>query len=381
MSRISELAASLESIRAEISAERVLAEALAIQQIPSPTFDEGQRAIYVQDRFRAAGLDFIEIDAVHNVYGCLRSKHPGRAGVLVSAHTDTVFDRQTSLTVNRQNGHVIAPGIGDNSLGVAGLLALMDLLCAHRDRLTADIWFVANSREEGLGDLGGIKAVHQKLSAQIACALVIEGMAYGRIYHAGIAVRRLEIRCQTPGGHSWLHFGHPSAIHALVRLAAQITTLQPPDSPRTTYNIGVIEGGQSVNTIAAEASLLLDLRSEDRDTLATLERTVMNMIENSRQPDVNFSVKIVGDRPAGAIPLNHPLVMMGREVLTTLGVAPIFEAGSTDANVPLSAGTPTIVIGITHGGNAHRLDEYIETAYIADGVWQLLLLTLGASPS
>lgn len=354
---------------------RIIDEAIAIQQIPAPTFHEGQRAAYIANRFK--GLDDVEVDALHNVYGRLPGVDHTLPAVLVAAHTDTVFEPDVPLTVRRNGSRIYGPGLGDNSLGVAALLAIIDML---RDQpLPADVWFVASSREEGLGDLGGIRAVHAKLSAQLGAAIIVEGIAFGRIYHAGIAVRRLKITCRTPGGHSWLHFGRPSAIHSLVQVAAQIVALQPPESPRTTYNIGMIEGGRSVNTIAPEASLLLDLRSEDRTSLLAIENQVTDVIAAARSPDVEFAVEVVGDRPAGAIPVSHPLVQMAREVLESMGVRPLYEAGSTDANVLLAAGLPTVTIGITHGGNAHREDEFIETANILDGLWQLLLLTVGAA--
>ncbi len=354
---------------------RVIDEAIAIQQIPAPTFHEGQRAAYIRSRF--AGLDAVEVDALHNVYGCLRGVESTLPALLVAAHTDTVFEPDIPLTVHRNGSRIYGPGLGDNSLGVAALLAMVDIL---RDQpLPADVWFVANSREEGLGDLGGIRAVYGKLSAQLGAALIVEGIAFGRIYHAGIAVRRLKITCRTAGGHSWLHFGRPSAIHSLVQVAAQIAALQPPESPRTTYNIGMIEGGRSVNSIAPEASMFLDLRSEDRAALTTIENQIAALIDAARSPDVEFAVEVVGDRPAGHIPVSHPLVQMARAVLESMGIHPLYEAGSTDANVLLASGLPTITIGITQGGNAHREDEFIETANILDGLWQLLLLMVGAA--
>jgi acetylornithine deacetylase/succinyl-diaminopimelate desuccinylase-like protein len=354
---------------------RVIDEAIVIQQIPAPTFHEGQRAAYIRSRF--AGLDAVEVDALHNVYGCLRGVESTLPALLVAAHTDTVFESDIPLTIHRNGSRIYGPGLGDNSLGVAALLAMVDVL--HDQPLPADVWFVANSREEGLGDLGGMRAVYARLSAQLGAALIVEGIAFGRIYHAGIAVRRLKITCQTAGGHSWLHFGRPSAIHSLVQVAAQIAALQPPESPRTTYNIGMIEGGRSVNSIAPEASMFLDLRSEDPTTLAAIENQIMELIDTARSPDVEFAVEVVGDRPAGAIPVSHPLVQMARAALESMGVRPLYEAGSTDANVLLASGLPTITIGITHGGNAHREDEFIETANILDGLWQLLLLMVGTA--
>ncbi len=368
---------TVSALRARVDAmtNHFIDEAIAIQQIPAPTFDEGRRAAYVRDRFR--GLDSVEVDALHNVTGRLPGSDGRLPAVLVSAHLDTVFDASTPLATRRQADRIYGPGLGDNSLGLAALLALVDIL---RDGCwPADIWLAANSREEGLGNLDGIRAVYEKLAPRLGCAVIVEGLAFGRIYHAGIAVRRLAITCHAPGGHSWLHFGRPSAIHGLVRLGATITTLEPPQSPRTTYNIGVIEGGRSVNSIASEASMLIDLRSESREALAALESQVMGLVEAQRSTDLEFEVKVVGDRPVGGIPVSHPLVQLAGQALDLVGVQPSYEAGSTDANVPLAAGLPAVTVGVTRGGNAHRLDEYIETTSIADGLWQLLLLILGAA--
>ncbi len=249
----------LEGLRLRLRAgiERTLDEAVAIQQIPAPTFAEGQRATYVRQRFEQMKLDSIEVDTLYNVYGRLPGSDPMLPAILVAAHTDTVFEANAPLDVRREPGRIYGPGVGDNSLGVAAVLTLADLL--HDQGCPADIWFVANSREEGLGDLGGIRAVCEKLTgsnlstARLGAAIIVEGMAYAHIYHAGIAVRRLEISCHTEGGHSWLHFGNASAVHHLMQLGAQITTIVPPKVPRTTYNIGVISGGQSVNSIASSA--------------------------------------------------------------------------------------------------------------------------------
>jgi acetylornithine deacetylase/succinyl-diaminopimelate desuccinylase-like protein len=374
---MAEPAIAVQRARLTALAEHTLEEAITIQQIAAPTFDERRRADYVYNRFKAQGLDSLEIDAVQNVYGRLAGTNSHLPAILICAHTDTVFDVGTPLDIQRQGNRVYGPGVGDNSLGVAALLTLVDVL--REQRLPVDIWFVANSREEGLGDLGGMRAAYEKLSPCLRAALIIEGIAFGRVYHAGIAVRRLEISCRTPGGHSWLHFGRPSAIHALMKLGTQITALVPPTSPRTTYNIGVINGGRSVNSIASDASMLLDLRSEERAALAALEKEVMDLIEGNRAEEIDFSVKVVGDRPAGSIPLTHPLVQLADEVLKSIAVQPIYEAGSTDANVPLAFGLPAITVGVSYGGNAHRTDEYLETTNIPDGLWQLFLIATGVA--
>lgn len=358
-------------------AASILREAIAVQQIASPTFAEHRRADYLQVRFTelpGIASESIQTDSVHNVYAKLPGSMSDCPAVLVAAHTDTVFDANTDLTLHQTAARVSGPGIGDNSLGVAALMALPELLRDQSRR--ADLWLVANTREEGLGDLGGIRAALDKLGERVGVCIVIEGMAYGQIYNAGIAVRRLRITARAPGGHSWLHFGQPSAIHGIVQIAAQITRLTPPDAPRTTYNIGLIGGGRSVNSIATEASMTLDLRSEDTATLMEFEQAVRACCTSK---GCEVQIEIVGDRPAGSIPVTHPLAQAARQALLFTGTPASFNSGSTDANWPLACGIPTVTIGITSGGNAHRLDEFIDIPPIRDGLWQLALLTLAAA--
>jgi acetylornithine deacetylase/succinyl-diaminopimelate desuccinylase-like protein len=194
-------------------------------------------------------------------------------------------------------------------------------------------------------------------------------------------VRRLRLTARTEGGHSWLHFGRPSAIHALAGLAAQLAGLPLPESPKTTYNIGVIAGGTSVNTIAAEASLQLDLRSEAPAALQALVAQVEALARAAAAPGVEVAWEVIGDRPAGGIPREHPLVRLAAASLEAASgrrEKPAFENGSTDANVPLSLGLPCVCVGLTRGGNAHRCDEYIETEPLEIGLKQLVMLALGS---
>ncbi|MBZ0281140.1 MAG: M20/M25/M40 family metallo-hydrolase [Anaerolineae bacterium] len=353
-------------------------QAIAVQQIPAPTFEEKLRATYVADQFAALGLRDIEIDNLYNVYGRLAGKHDHRPGVMVSAHTDTVFAGDTDLKIRRENGLIYGPGLGDNSMGVAGMLCLAYCLQRLGIRPECDLWFVANTREEGLGDLGGMKAAFQRLKNRISSVVNLEGMAFGHVYHAGIAVRRLHITAQAEGGHSWLNFGRSSAIHGVIELGAKIMALNPAQQPRTTFNIGLIEGGQSINTIAAEAGFWLDLRSEQSSELAKIEEQVRQLVKKTERADLRFQIEVVGDRPAGMIAPEHPLVRGALAALEIVGLRGTLENGSTDANVPLAMGYPAVTVGITRGGNAHRLDEYIETQPIAAGLHQLVVLTLAA---
>lgn len=354
-----------------------LDQALHIQSIPAPTFAEHARAHWVASAFRALGLAQVEVDEYFNVYGLLAASAPAAGrGVMISAHTDTIFAQQTDLTTRREGQLVFGPGLGDNSIGVAGLLGLIEALRRTGVPFKRDLWLVATTREEGLGDLGGMRAAFERLHGQIDRVINLEGLAFGHVYYAGIAVRRLHITASAPGGHSWLHYGRPSAIHSLLQLGSQITSLPIAQTPRTTLNVGMIEGGEAINAIAAHAGLWLDMRSEEHGALNVLERQVRAVIASCAAPGLEWSVEVVGDRPAGAVEIDHPLVLAALAALEQVGTRGILERGSTDANVPLAAGMPAVTVGITRGGNAHRLDEYIETNPIAQGMRHLTLLTL-----
>lgn len=360
--------------------EAIVQTTIAIQQIPAPTGYEQQRAAYVCSRMSALGLLDVHIDEVNNVYG--RRAGTGQdQNILIAAHTDTVFPADTDLTVHRKGDRISGPGIGDNSLGVAGLLHLAQALQRYNIEHTGDIWFVANVGEEGLGDLRGMRAAVDALHDQIGAAIALEGCDLGRIFHEAIGVRRYRITVEAPGGHSWGDFGAPSAIHTLVQLAEHFTRLQVPPSPRTTFNIGVIEGGTSINTIAQHASLLLDLRSADTDALMTLVHQVEHLVDETRvaNPTIKLYLEQVGNRPAGRIDRSHPLVQAAAASLQVLEVPITYDTGSTDANIPLSRGIPAVCVAIGDGDHAHRRDEYIDTTRISTGMRALLLLTLAAA--
>jgi len=357
-----------------------LATAIEIQQVPAPTFAERPRSVLVSQRMQALGLHDVEIDELGNVYG----RRPGiveRPALLISAHLDTVFPADTDLSIRYEGERVYGPGIGDNSVGVAGLLRLAEIYQRCDLPMQGDIWFVANVGEEGLGDLRGMRAVVERLRTRIGGVIVIEGCDFGSLHHQAIGVRRFRIEARGPGGHSWGNFGTPSAIHVLVRLAARLTELQVPVSPRTTFNIGMISGGTSVNTIAHYASMLLDLRSVSSAVLSDLVSEVYRLVEEATldQPEVHLQIIKVGDRPSGAIPREHPLVQAAVAAYQMVGAQISFQQSSTDANIPLSLGIPAICVGLTDGGNAHRTDEYILPMNLGRGMQALLLLSLAAN--
>ncbi|MCA9918424.1 MAG: M20/M25/M40 family metallo-hydrolase, partial [Anaerolineales bacterium] len=356
----------------------IVAQAIAIQQIPSPTFAEANRAAYLQTRFADLGLLEVSQDELHNVYGRFPGNQPQNyPPVIVSAHSDTVFPAGTDLTIRQQGSLTFGPGIGDNSTGVAGLIALVEALQRCEIRPLADIWFVANVGEEGLGDLRGMRAVVDRFGGE-PIYLVVEGGLFGQISHQAIGVRRYEIKFQTAGGHSWGNFGQRSAIHELGKFIAAIDKLKVPAHPKTTYNVGVIEGGTSINSIAQSAKLLLDLRSEAPERLAILIAEVESVVARWREDHhVRIEMTQIGNRPAGQLDRRQPLVKHAVAALKFVGCDKVnFIASSTDANIPLSLGYTAVCIGLTESGNAHRLDEYMDSTHLPAGMSQLLLLAL-----
>ena len=216
---------------------------VAIQQIPAPTFKEEARATFIEAYLSDLCLQDVEKDSIQNVFGRLPgSDLTSSTPVILSAHSDTVFSDDIDLKVRRDGRHLIGPGIGDNATGIAGLLILAQTIQEYDLMPKADLWFVSNVGEEGLGNLRGMRATVQRFGRQ-AIYIVVEGGSYGQITHQAIGVRRFRIDVKTPGGHSWGSFGQPSAIHELAHLIVAIDGLRIPKSPRTTYNVGIIEGG------------------------------------------------------------------------------------------------------------------------------------------
>ena len=356
------------------SIQPLLDLAIAIQQIPAPTFHEADRARFVRARFAEEGLQDVEIDTAGNVYARLGSAHAQQKPLIVSAHLDTVFPGNVDLSVRREPERILAPGLGDNSLGVAGLFGLLWALRERGLSLPGDLWLVANVCEEGLGNLRGMRALVDRFGSNPLAFLVIEGMALGQIYQRGLGVQRFRLSVRTAGGHSWIDYGQPSAIHELTALSTRIIALEMPRQPRTTLNVGILAGGSSVNTIAAEAMLELDLRSESAAALEGVVRQVRDIVHSVQKPGVSIELETIGQRPSGELPADHPLVKLAQNCLRSVGIESHLNIGSTDANLPLSLGYPSITVGLTTGGKAHSVYEYINIAPLEKGVEQLVKL-------
>lgn len=383
IARSSRVGASLESFEEHLST--ILDEAIAIQQIPAPTFSESERATFVEKRFIEVGLQKVGQDAIHNVFG----KWPGTgtAGpVVISAHSDTVFPAETDLSIRFENGKkpgngiIYGPGLADNALGVAGLITIARTFVESNLTTCSDVWFVANVCEEGLGDLRGMRSVVDRFGP-MATYLIVEGGSFGHVFHQAIGVRRFRLAVRTPGGHSWGDYGMPSAVHQLGRIITALDELPIPSEPKTTLNVGVVEGGTTVNTIAASASCLLDLRSIDSTILEDLVGSVTGILESiDKSPEVTVSLSQIGNRPAGFISRDKQPVAWAAEALKHVGCSRVvYMAGSTDANVPISQGLAAVCIGLARSANTHRLDEYLDPTDLPKGMGQLLLVTLAAA--
>jgi acetylornithine deacetylase/succinyl-diaminopimelate desuccinylase-like protein len=348
--------------------QQLLELAIQIQQIPAPTFHEGARGEFVRRLFLEEGLKDVSRDEVGNVVARLPGRQRKAGALAVSAHLDTVFPVGTNLQIKKEAGRIVAPGIGDNSLGVAALFGMVWALRERGVKLKSDVWLVANVGEEGLGDLRGMRAVVERFGLGVRGYLVLEGLALGHVYHRAVGVKRYRITAKTAGGHSWSDYGQPSAVHELASLVTKLTSIPVPHDPRATVNVGTIQGGMGVNVLASEAKCELDLRSEDAGTLAALVREVEGILTHAGREGVKIAAEVIGERPAGEISADHPFVALAVNCLAEQGLNAVLTAGSTDANVPLSQNTPAVVMGITTGGGAHTVNEFIDVEPVERGM-------------
>lgn len=353
--------------------DHAIALTAKIAAIPAPTGDEAARARVVASVFAESGLDPL-VDRLDNVVALIPGRERDGPALLLAAHIDTVFARSTPLSINRRGERLHGPGIGDNSLGVGALLTVAHILRAARVVPAVDLLLTGNVGEEGLGNLVGMRAV-MDAHPRIGAAVAIEGHNLGRVTHIAVGSRRLRVSATGPGGHSWGDFGRPSAVHALARIVADLAALSLPRSPKTTLNVGMIDGGVSVNTIAPTASCLIDLRSVDAEALDRLADRAARII-GKNAAGVRVTCDVLGERPAGMLPLESPIVRLASATLDALGLRATFDASSTDANVPIARGIPAVCIGLTTGGNVHRDDEYIDLPPFADGLAQVAMLAL-----
>ncbi len=360
-----------------------------ITEIPAPSFQEGQRAAAVKEMLSETGLP-AHIDKAGNVIG----ERPGvneNEFVVVAAHLDTVFPPGTDVKVHRDGSRMIAPGISDNGSGVAALLALARAVQFARLKPQRTVLFVADVGEEGEGNLRGMRALVDAYRAKLKAVVVLDGSGTDHVTTKALASRRLEALITGPGGHSWSDFGMPNPINALVRGSVRFINTKVPATPRTTFNIGQIEGGTSVNSIPYEARLKVDIRSENEDELGRLEsalrdcvsagvRDEMDSARDRSKGKLEWKVDLLGSRPGGELAADSPLLAALRAADEFVGNQSRIERSSTDANIPLSLGIDAISIGAGGtGGGAHSLQEWYDSTGREMGLKRALLTILGIS--
>jgi tripeptide aminopeptidase len=370
----------------------VTEEQIRITEIPAPPFDEARRAAHVSKLLACAGLQ-IRSDDLGNKIG----EWPGtnRDVVLLTAHLDTVFPAGTEVRVRRENGMLRAPGISDNGVGLASLVALARAIAESRIETRRTLAFAADVGEEGDGNLRGVRGLVEEYGARLKAMIAVDGASTEYVITQALAARRLEIVVNGTGGHSWSDFGTPNPINALARGISRFLQVHLPASPRTTFNIGKIEGGNQVNTIPARALIKVDIRSEQEKEIGRVESALLDAIragladENAasakgrkagspRDRGLDMQVNLLGIRPGGELAPNSPLLAAVNEADRYLGTRSTPERASTDANIPLSLGIPAISMGAGgRAGGAHTLGEWYDPAGREIGLQRLLLTVLG----
>ncbi|MBZ5642349.1 MAG: M20/M25/M40 family metallo-hydrolase [Acidobacteriia bacterium] len=367
-------------------------EQIRITEIPAPPFQESARAAYMKTLLSAAGLH-VTVDTTGNVIGEFAGSSPEI--VMLTAHMDTVFPAGTDVRVKREGGRLLAPGISDNGTGLAALVAMAKAFREAKIKSTKTILFVADVGEEGEGNLRGIRALVDAYKKNLKYVIALDGSATEYVTNAALASRRVEVAIAGPGGHSWSDFGVPNPIHALGRGISRFVAARVPESPRTSFNIGEIEGGTSVNSIPMNAQMKVDLRSESEAELTKLEGILRDSIRAGIDEEMSaarergmagsatlldLKISVLGVRPSGELADDSPLLQALLAADKRLGNRSRMERSSTDANIPLSVGIPAISIGAGgRSGGAHTLEEWFDPTGRELGLHRVALTTLSVA--
>jgi tripeptide aminopeptidase len=359
-----------------------------LAEIPAPPFGEAARSEWLRQRFVALGLEDVQVDELGNVLGLLRSER-NTPLIGISAHLDTVFPQGTALHTHEEANRLYGPGISDNAAGVIALLAVATALKRSELKPATNIVFIGNVGEEGEGNLRGMRHLFSvsRWRDAIHSLLVIDGAGTDTYVNQALGSRRFEITFRGPGGHSWSDFGIPNPIVLLSRALARFSEVQAPESPRTTFNIGVISGGTSVNSIPESATARVDLRSASMEELQKLEDRLRECVAEAwreaplahRTGDlkVTLAIENIGDRPAAELPSDARILQIVRAADKHLRIESFPRLASTDANVPLSIGVESTTVGAGgDGGGAHTLREWFDCANRDLGLKRILLVLL-----
>jgi tripeptide aminopeptidase len=354
--------------------DRFVRELVTLTEIPAPPFKEQARAKAFAAMLREVGLADVEIDPEGNALGVRKGEGDGSM-VAIVAHLDTVFPEGTDVKVKRQGTRFAAPGIGDNTRGLALVLAVVRAMNAAKLRTTSDLLVVGNVGEEGEGDLRGVKfLLHKgKYKDRIKQFVAIDGGTQETITRGGVGSRRYRVTFKGPGGHSYGAFGLVNPAYAMGNAMAKMAQIQVPATPRTTYNVGVVSGGTSINSIPASVQMDIDLRSESCGELKKLNDSFLGIVKqavddenrarSTREGKIEADPKLIGDRPCGETALTAPVVQTAAAVVAAFGMRPDYQISSTDSNVPMNMGMPAITIGRGGpGGRSHSPDEWTDVA-------------------
>ena len=372
----------------ETNSAAITEEHIRICSVPASPFGEHERAEYLRQKFIELGLAEVEIDDEGNCIGLLSGAARSPLFV-VSAHLDTVFSKDTDFTIKNRENKLFAPGIADDGCGLAALLALIKVIKTDVP-IEGSLLFVGTVGEEGEGNLRGVRHLFTKgrWASRIEAFMSFDGPGIDRITNRALGSRRYRVEFSGPGGHSWGDFGVPNPVHALGRAVSRLASYPAPKDPRTTFNVGRIEGGTSVNAIPATASMEVDLRSAAEAELQRLDaffrRAAREAVDDEnatrRAGDqlLKLKVDLIGERPTGETSVNSPLVELAIEATKALGVDPRLDQSSTDSNLPMSLGIPAITLGAGgSSGSSHTLEEWYDPRDRDKGLKRGLLVILG----
>lgn len=354
--------------------DRMVGEIIKLTEIPAPPFKEAARAAAYRDMLKDAGLEDVEIDEEGNAMGVYRGTgSAGGPAVMIAAHLDTVFPEGTPVKVRREGTRLHAPGIGDDTRGLAVLLAYARAMKESGIKVKQDIIFVGNVGEEGPGDLRGVRYLltKGKYKDRVKAFFSMDGTDASRIVNGGVGSKRYRITYKGPGGHSYGAFGLVNPMAAMSQTVVDFYKIPVPKEPKTTYSASVTGGGTSVNSIPNEVFMEFDMRSENPAELAKLERAFLAVVKKSvegenaarsvKEGPIAADIKMIGDRPAGETAATQPIVQNAEAIILASGLDPKFSFSSTDSNLPMSLGIPAVTIGSGGaGGRAHALDEWID---------------------
>lgn len=360
-----------------------------LTQIPAPPFMEDARGARFLEMLRETGVDSAWVDAEGNVIGLRRGTSDGPV-VALTGHLDTVFPEGTDLTIHETGDTLRAPGIADDTRGLATVLAVLRVMNQAEVQTGGDVLFIGTVGEEGLGDLRGVKHLFREGGPRIDAFLSVDGTSDSRVTHQALGSYRYRVTFQGPGGHSWGAFGLANPAHALGRAIRAFDEAAAPftaaENARTSYNIGVIGGGTSVNSVPFESWMQIDMRSESPESLDRIDAILMDAIETGLAEEnagltvgdeLTVDIDRIGTRPSGSIDPSEALVQRAMAATMALGVEPSLGRSSTDSNVPIAMGIPAVTVGGGGvGGEAHSLDEWYLNEDGPRGIQRVLLIVL-----